>query len=391
MKVAYITHYDSQDVRYWSGLGYYIARSLEQQGIELIRINCSVPFSVLQRMRRGWTKICHRRIRQIEREPAYLRKVAAKISAQLTGEEYDLVFSPGSLPVSYLQTAKPIVFFTDATYDCMARQYGGLKGLARDSLVQGHKAEWLAIHKASLIFYTSEWATRNAVSVYEADPDKIMSLYFGPNLPDHMTPGTIEKTLEDRRTRKTKTFLLMGVDWYRKGAGIAIEVVGRLHAAGIPSRLIIVGCAVPEGVVLPEFVTHYPFVSKSDEAGIALLQQLFSNADFFLLPTQADYTPVVFSEAASYGLPIITTNVGGCASVVINGVTGFCLRRDDFVEQAVSKIRWLCRNEGIYDCFCLEAFHHYKRNLNWEVTGRKVAAALRQLINNHPSFHFPLA
>ncbi len=218
-------------------------------------------------------------------------------------------------------------------------------------MVQGHQAERMAIQKASLIFYTSEWATQNAISVYAADPGKIMPLYFGPNLPVYISEGSIEKTLTARRERKTKSFLLMGIDWHRKGAGIAIEVVRRLNKQGIAARLTIVGCAVPAGVVLPDFVTHYPFVSKNNEQGIALLQELFTRADFFILPTQADYTPVVFSEAASYGLPVITTNVGGCASVVLDGVTGFCVARENFVETAVEKIHWLCRNQAIYEYF----------------------------------------
>lgn len=384
MKVAYVAIYNSKDIRYWSGLGYYIAQCLEKQGIELIRIDCSVKFSLFQRIMRRLTRVFHHRIRQIEREPAYLRRVADRINERLAGQEYDIVFSPGSLPISYLRTTKPIVFFSDATYDCMARQYEGQNALSRNSIMQGHRAEASAIHNASLIFYTSEWASRSAITVYSANPDKIMPLGFGPNLPVHIPEGRIEKMLNERKERTVKTFLFMGIDWQRKGAGLAIEVIRQLNERGINSHVILVGCQVPPGVILPPFVTHYPFVSKSTPVGIAFLQQLFEKADFFILPTQADYTPIVFSEAASFGLPIITTDVGGCRSVVLNGVTGFCLPRDHFVEEAVRKITWLCANEEVYESFCLDAFYHYKRTLNWEVTGRKAVAAMRQLISSRP-------
>jgi hypothetical protein len=38
MKIAYVTTYDASDVRNWSGLGYFIAKALEQQSIEIIQI-----------------------------------------------------------------------------------------------------------------------------------------------------------------------------------------------------------------------------------------------------------------------------------------------------------------------------------------------------------------
>jgi hypothetical protein len=35
MKIAYVTPYDAKDIRKWSGVGYYIARSLENQSLLL--------------------------------------------------------------------------------------------------------------------------------------------------------------------------------------------------------------------------------------------------------------------------------------------------------------------------------------------------------------------
>jgi len=35
LRLAYITEYDADDVHNWSGLGYFIARALEQQGFHV--------------------------------------------------------------------------------------------------------------------------------------------------------------------------------------------------------------------------------------------------------------------------------------------------------------------------------------------------------------------
>lgn len=379
--MAYLTNYDSTNTRHWSGLGYYMAQSLEKQGVELIRINCFVKFSLLQRTRRWLMRIVARKVLQIERENAYLKRLANKADKELSGQAYDIIFSPGSLPVSFLTASKPIVFFTDATYDCLARLYTGQKSLSRYSLTQGNYAEAKAIKNASLIFYTSEWAKENAVTIYNADSNKIRQLCFGPNLPAaNITTGDLKRKIAMKKGRKQKTFLFIGVDWYRKGAGTAIETVSRLNEMGLPSTIILVGCTVPDGVRLPTFVTHYPFISKSDFNGLNTLQELFRQADFFLLPTLADCTPVVFSEAASYGLPAITTDVGGIKSVVVDGVTGYCISTDNFVEEATKKIVSLCRDEASYESFCLSAYYHYKTALNWDITGEKAVEAIQQLI-----------
>jgi glycosyltransferase involved in cell wall biosynthesis len=385
MRVAFLTNYNSEDIKNWSGLGYYMAKSLELQGVELIRINCFVRFSALQRIKRRLIRLCWRKIQQPERSPAYLKKMAGKVTAQLAGRQYDLIFAAGSLPVSFLQSDKPIVFFTDATYDCMTRLYIDRKKLWRRSFVQGNKAEEKAIQKASLIFYTSEWAKKNAIAGYRAEPRKIRQLCFGPNLLCPASENDMKELVDRRKRRAKKSFLFIGVDWYRKGADLAIKTISELNEMGIPSVISIVGCPVPAGITLPDFVMHYPFIAK-DRDGMNMLRMLYQHANFFLLPTQADCTPVVFSEAASYGLPVITTNVGGCTSVVIDKVTGYCIDREKFVAEAAEKIASVCNDDELYEILSWGAFYHYKKELNWETIGKKAVSALEEVLN--PDRHF---
>jgi len=380
MRIAFLTNYDSTDVGNWSGLGYYMAKSLEQQGVQLIRIDCSVRFSLAQLVKRKLIKFCWRKIQQPERDDLYLRRMAAKASRQLAGRQYDIIFAAGSLPVSFLRSDKPIVFYTDATYDGMISLYIDRNKLWEGCYMQGNRAEEEAIHNASLIFYTSEWAKNNAVAHYRANPGKIRQLCFGSNLGSDISTVQM-KTLFDRRKKTLpKNFLFIGVDWVRKGAGVAIETIARLNEMGMPATITMAGCRVPPGFTLPSFVIHHPFISKEGEAGMKKLRSLYENADFFLLPTLADCTPVVFSEAASFGLPVITTDVGGCRSVVIDGVTGYCLHKENFVADATRRIISLWRDEELYESFCWQAFYHYKSELNWDAIGKKAVTALQGIL-----------
>ena len=51
------------------------------------------------------------------------------------------------------------------------------------------------------------------------------------------------------------------------------------------------------------------------------------------MPTRADCTPISFCEAASYGLPVISTDTGGVAAVVEPGETGILLPLNASAEQ----------------------------------------------------------
>jgi glycosyltransferase involved in cell wall biosynthesis len=389
MRIAFLTSYDSTDVGNWSGLGYYMAKSLEQQGVQLIRIDCSVRFSLAQLIKRRLIKLCWRKIQQPERDNFYLKRMAGKASRQLAGRQYDLIFAAGSLPVSFLRSDKPIVFYTDATYDGMISMYIDRNKLWEGSFVQGNRAEEKAIHNASLIFYTSEWARKNAVAGYRANPGKIRQLCFGSNLGSDVSTADMKRLIDRRKQTVQKNFLFIGVDWVRKGAGIAIETVARLKDMGMPATITMAGCQVPPGITLPSFVIHHPFISKGGEEGMKKLRSLYETADFFLLPTLADCTPVVFSEAAAYGLPVITTDVGGCRSVVIDEVTGYCLQKERFVAEATTRIAALWHDEGLYETFCWQAYDHYKKELNWDAIGKKAITTLEQILKKHDTIAFP--
>jgi glycosyltransferase involved in cell wall biosynthesis len=382
MKVAYVTNYNSEDIHYWSGTGYCMAESLKRHGVELIRINCFSRFSFLQRILRKSIKLFTNKLLLIERETSYLKKIAAKANRLLSGKEYDLIFSPGSLPVTYLKSNKPIVIFTDATYDCFLSLYMQEQQLSRRSIVHGNQAEAMALQKASLIIYPSIWAMESAVKIYKADSRKILQIGFGANVSCNKSASEIHKLIRKRIQKKEKKFLFVGIDWKRKGASKAIETIARLNENGLKATLALVGCRVPKSVKLPDFVAHIPFISKSDKGGLAQLQKLFEDADFFILPTIADCTPIVFSEAASYGLPVITTDVGGCKSVIIDNETGFCLKEENFVEEACKIILELCEYENIYESISFNAYHHYKKELNWDVAGEKAVAAMKRLVSS---------
>ena len=70
---------------------------------------------------------------------------------------------------------------------------------------------------------------------------------------------------------------------------------------------------------------------------------VLSQATLFLLPSYQEGLPLAILEALSYGLPVVTTPVGGIPEAVIDGETGFLIPPGD-VEAMVDRITRLLQN-----------------------------------------------
>ncbi|HEY9659173.1 MAG TPA: hypothetical protein V6C65_12020, partial [Allocoleopsis sp.] len=249
MKIAYVTTYDSTDVHAWSGLGTYILQTLQQTGFQV------EPVGNLKERRRSlwrsklkyhyYTKLLSKTYLK-NREPAILMDYAAHVEKSLNLIEPDIIFSPGTIPIAYLETEKPIVVWTDATFAGLVNFYPGFDNLCAETIRNGNKMEQIALSKCQLAIYSSEWAARTAIQYYDVDPAKVKVVPFGANIGCDRTLTDIKRIIE----HKSKNFdvcklLFLGVDWHRKGGEKALEVAQLLNQRGIKTELHIVGCTPP--------------------------------------------------------------------------------------------------------------------------------------------------
>ncbi|MEO6683145.1 MAG: glycosyltransferase family 4 protein [Ginsengibacter sp.] len=311
-------------------------------------------------------------------EPANLRFIAKQVEKKLKNKKGGIVFSPGTIPIAYLKTDKPIVFWTDATFAVMKDYYLDFVGLNKRTIKNSNRYEKQSIEKASLAIYSSTWAAESAINDYGANPEKVKVISYGANIECKRTESDILNNNKEKSKNICK-LLFVGQEWERKGADAAVRVAEELNKNNINSELYIVGCTPPDNLQLPEFIKVKGFIKKSEKEGENLMNKLYNQSHFFILPTLAECTPIVFSEANSFGLPVITTNTGGISSIIKNDINGRMFGENMDVSSAVSYISDIFKNFDKYQKYSLKAFREYQDRLNWQSSATKCLSYMKDL------------
>ncbi|WP_088243171.1 glycosyltransferase family 4 protein [Calothrix rhizosoleniae] len=382
MRVAYITTYDARDIANWSGIGFYMAQSLKEQSIQVDLIgsvrNKYSPLSILFKSKEYLYKYLLNQNYLHYREPALLRNYANQAAKQLSQLEADIVLSPGSIPIAYLECSQPIVFWTDATFAGMIDFYPEFSNLCQESIRNQNAMEQSALDRCKLAIYSSEWAAKTAIENYKVDPNKVKVVPFGANIECQRNIDDIKVLVESRPSDKCK-LLFLGVNWLRKGGNIAFQVAKELNSSGLETELTIVGCPPMVDEPLPNFIRSLGFISKSTKEGREQIDRLIAESHFLILPSIADCTPLVFCEANSFGVPCLSTKLGGIPTIVRDNVNGKLFNQESDISEYCQYISSLFVRYSEYKKLAMSAFDEYQSRLNWSVAGKTVKEMLRSI------------
>ncbi len=108
------------------------------------------------------------------------------------------------------------------------------------------------------------------------------------------------------------------------------------------------------------------FLDKNDPADLIRLCELYERAHFFIMPTIADASPIVFSEAQAFGCPSITYAVGGTSTAVLDHETGIVLPLTATAEDFARRIEQLVRDPASYETMSRNARRRYEQSANWD-------------------------
>ncbi|MEH7512318.1 glycosyltransferase family 4 protein [Gottfriedia acidiceleris] len=154
------------------------------------------------------------------------------------------------------------------------------------------------------------------------------------------------------KKNKIKQIVFMGKVSESKGIYDVIEVIKITKLKKIKCKFKIAGNGTPNDLKkfndaiiknrLEDYIEYVGWVSSEDKI------KLLSSSDIFILPSHFEAFGIVFLEAMYFGLPIISTNVGGIPEVVINNQNGFLVSSKS-PEDLFNSLMTLLENKQLYN------------------------------------------
>jgi glycosyltransferase involved in cell wall biosynthesis len=275
----------------------------------------------------------------------FARLVGAYLTVRLAFmREAVIVAVAASNFIPDVKTRKKIIYISDATFQIISNLYPDFIAFPNWLKKQGNRNEAKTLRKSSYVIYPSNWAARSAERDYGIPSERIFQLPFGPNISD----AVINDYYRPKSSPLNEVrIVFVSADWKRKNGDAAVEVCRLLINAGIKVRLITIG-KTPEEVRKIDFVSDRGFLHKSNPTQLKELCQEYREAHFLLLPTVADASPIVFSEAQAFGVAPVTYDVGGIGSSIINGETGLLLPMGATTQQFAAAIMAYVKDGNLY-------------------------------------------
>ena len=380
MRIALVSEFDLKNK---SKISYWMAEALKEQNCEIIEVRVMPPSSSwLTVKRRFYSRVVRKRYSE-SRDPFLVKRRALTIKRALKRVRPDIILSPyfiGSQPLAFLNTKIPYVIWSDVTFSGVIGFYPNFCNLCNETIRDGKRMENIALHKADLILYTSQWAADGAIEYYHLDKSKIKVVSFGPNLKQAPDLATAMKFVE-RRPKDRCKLLFLGKAYLRKGGDVAVEVVKKLNETGLPSELAIAG---PVGLKeeFPEFVRQYGRIDKNTKEGEKLFNSLLQDSHFMILPTRSDCTPHAVQEANANAMPTVGSNVGGMPSLVMEDVNGMLFPLDAPITDYCSVIKRYMNNYDDYKRLALSTFHEYESRQNWKSAGAQAKFYMEEFLRS---------
>lgn len=379
MRIAYTTTFDARDVHNWSGTPYHMSQAFLQTGMKVNYLGSLKrklpPFFKAKQI---WNKYISN-----QRESPRFNIVAAEyyseqVARMLEKEPVDAVISPLINPIAYLNIDKPIILWTDALYSALLGFYPAFAYHSAASISQGNKITAECLARSKLAIFSSDWAAQSALDLYGTSREKIRVVPYGANMESHPTLQEVRDAIAKRVQDKIK-LLFLAKSWERKGGDIALTVAKALHDAGHAVELTIVGIT-PKIENPPPYLRCLGFISKQNLEGKARIRELLSSSHFLILPSRADACPMVFAEANAFGLPCLTTYVGGISTAVRNNINGMTFGLDAPLATYCDYIVNTLQNRTHYDALALSAYQEYITRLNWKVAAETVKGMIREVL-----------
>ena len=263
---------------------------------------------------------------------SYCRRLAAvsalpfKVMRQLRGLKHKRVIFYLQLGQSTAAMVRDIPLLTMAiakNWPIAAHIHGGgFRNGLRNSPRVLHKIVTRLLSRIDQIIVLSP-ILRNQVSDY-VEADRVCEIYNGVEMP--LSEHAVTISLPPRQeTGLTVVYLSNLIE--SKGYITVLKAARICQERGLPHQFLMAGSETETTVVSPEQYIKEHQLDNLKFLGPVMGQDklaLLARSDLFLLPTSypIEGQPISILEAMHYGLPVLTTGVGGIRDIIKDGVNG---------------------------------------------------------------------
>jgi glycosyltransferase involved in cell wall biosynthesis len=305
-----------------------------------------------------------------ERDRRALETITGVIQETVKQQRPDIVFSVWSLWTAYLDARCPVISWSDAVFDCLVDFHPSYMNLTSENLKWRHEAEELSLQRCALSVLTSAWAANRAARRYRFPVERLRVVPVGANLP--CVPARGDVLGGPRRGRDSLTAICIGSSWQFKGGDVALQAIRLLRERSHKANLITVGMHVPKEARASPWLRSFPYLSNDRPGEWSTFKALMLSADVLLLPTLADLTPHVISEAYAFGLPVIASAIGGIPEMIDHGVTGWLAQPDREPTEYAGFLETFISQPGRLAEMRAAARDRFDQELSYEVVSRKL-------------------
>ncbi len=186
---------------------------------------------------------------------------------------------------------------------------------------------------------------------------------FIPNGVLPATAAAAQEITEKYALEKDQYILFLGRLVPEKGVKYLIEAYKALNTA---KKLVIAGGTSDTGEYLQELKAmagENPRIIFTGFVQGRVLEELYSNAYVYVLPSDLEGMPLSLLEAMSYGNCCVTSDIPECADVM--GQFGLTFRQGD-VQDLKAKLQALCDDPGSAACYKEHAADYICNKYNWD-------------------------
>lgn len=235
------------------------------------------------------------------------------------------------------------------------------------------KLERETAKKSTLVVTISKYSLEKIRQYYDVDATKIRIVPNGVDSEKFKPTNNVDATKRQFKLGNAPCVLYVGGLIPRKGLPFLVEAAKKIVKVYRETKFIVVG----EGPLKNQLQSSINAANLSDNFNFlgsvkeGMLSALYDCADAFVLPSTQEGQGIVLLEAQASAKPVVAFDVGGVNETVLNGETGFLVKRGstDGLADALLK---LISDKALREKIGANGRRFVTENFTWDICARKM-------------------